>query len=78
MHWQIRDNLRTAYNDQLVYLHCQDIALTLFPRFKIWLVHNCQAEEEHLRIEIVTALLFYNACTLINMTKICVMNNNNT
>ena len=63
-------------NDQLDYWNCQDIALTLLTRFKIWLVHNCQTEEDHLNIKIVTALLLYNACTLLNMMEMCVTNNN--
>ena len=73
---QIGDNLRTVQNAQLVYSNRQDIALTLLTRFKIWLVHNCQTEEDHLNIKIVTALLLYNACTLLNMMEICVTNNN--
>ena len=44
MHLQIGDNLRAVHNDQPVYSNCQDIALTLLTRFKIWLVHNCQME----------------------------------
>ena len=44
---------------------------------KIWLVHNCETEEDNLNMKIVIALLFtYNACTLINMMEICVTNNN--
>ena len=70
----LRDNLRTVHNDQLVYSNCQDIALILLTGFKIWLVHNCQTEEDHLSIKIDTAVLLYNACTLLNM--ICVNNNN--
>ena len=70
MHLQIGDDLRTVHNNaQLVYLNCQD-------RFKIWLVHNCQTEEDHLNIDTVTALLLYNACTLLKMMEICVTNNN--
>ena len=76
MHLQIGDNLRTVHNAQLVYSNRQDIALTLLTRFKIWLVHNFQTEEDQLNIQIVTALLLYNACTLPNMMKICVMDNN--
>ena len=76
MHLQIGKDLRAVHNDQLVYSNCQDIALTLLTRFKIWLVHNCQTEEDHLNIKIVTALLLYNACTLLNMMEICVTNNN--
>ena len=30
----------------------QDIALILLTSFKIWLVHNCQKEEDHLNIQI--------------------------
>ena len=44
--------------------------------FTIWLVHNCQIEEDHQNIKIVTALLLFNACTLLNMIEMCVMNNN--
>ena len=55
MQLQIGDDLRTVQNYQLVYLNRQDIALTLFTRFNIWLVHNCQTEEHHLNIKIVTA-----------------------
>ena len=76
MHLQIGDDLRTVHNAQLVYSNRQDIALTLLTGFKIWLVHNCQTEEDHLNIKIVTALLLYNACTLLNMMEICVTNNN--
>ena len=76
MHLQIGDDLRTVHNAQLVYLNHQDIALTLFTRFKIRPVHNCQTEEDHLNIKIVTALLLYNASTLLNMMEICVTNNN--
>ena len=76
MHLQIGDNRRTVHNDQLVYLNPQDIALTLLTGFKIWLVHSCKMEEDQLNIKIVTALLLYNACTLLNMMEICVMNNN--
>ena len=76
MHLQIGDYLRTVRNAQLVYSNCQDIALTLFTGFNIWLVHNGQTEEDHLIIKIVTALLLYNACTLLNMMEICVTNNN--
>ena len=51
MHLQIGDDddLRTVHNAQLVYSNCQDIALTLLTGFKIWLVHNCQTEEDHLK-----------------------------
>ena len=64
MHLQIGDNLWTAHNNQLVYSNSQDIiGLTHFTRFKIWLVHNCQMEEDHLNIKIVTALLLFNAFT---------------
>ena len=76
MHLQIGDDLRTVHNAQLVYSNRQDIALTLLTGFKIWLAHNCQTEEDHLNIKIVTALLLYNACTLLNMMEICVTNNN--
>ena len=76
-HLQIGDDLRTALNDQLVYSNRQDIPLTLVTGFKIWLVYNCQTEEDHQNIKIVTALLLYNACTLINIMEICVMNKNN-
>ena len=76
MHLQIGDDLKTVHNSQLVYLNRQDMALTLLTRFKIWLVHNCQMEEDHLNIKIVTALLLYNNCTLLNMIEICVTNNN--
>ena len=64
MHLQIGDDLRTVHNAQLDYL---------LTGFKIWLVHNCQTEEDHQNIKIVTALLLYNACTLLNMMEICVM-----
>ena len=78
MHLQIGDDLRTVHNDQLVYSNGQDIALTLLTRFKIWLVYNCQMEEDHLNIKSVTAaLLLYNACTLLKMIEICVTNKNN-
>ena len=76
MHLQFGDDLRTIHNDQLVNLNRQDIAMTLLSGFNIWLVHNCQTEEDHLNIKIVTALLLYNACTLLNMMEICVTNNN--
>ena len=75
VHFQIGDDLRTVHNAQLVYWNRQDIALTLFTGFKIWLVHNCQTEEGHLNIKIVTALLLYNACALLYMKEICVTNN---
>ena len=67
------DDLRTVHNDQLVYLNHQDIALTLVTQFKIWLI---QTKEKDLSIKIVTALLLYNSCTLLNMMEICVTNNN--
>ena len=76
MHAQIGDNLRTVYNDQLVYSNRQDIALTLFTGFKIWLVNNCQTEEDHLNNKIVTAFLLYSDCTLLDMMEIYVTNNN--
>ena len=79
MHLQIGDDLRTVHNAQLVYLHRQDIALSLLTGFKIWLVQNCKTEEDRLNTKIVTALLLYNACTLLNMMEImeiCVMYNN--
>ena len=53
MHLQIGDDLRTVHNAQLVYLNCQDIALTLFAGFKIWLAQNCQMEEDHLNIKLL-------------------------
>ena len=56
----------------MVYSNPQDIALTLLNVFKVWLVQNCLTEEDHLNIKIVTALLLYNACTLLNMMEICV------
>ena len=76
MHLQIGDYLRTVHNAQLVYSNCQDIALTLQIRFKIWPVHNCQTKVDHLNIKIGTAVLLYNACTLLNMLEICVTYNN--
>ena len=77
MHLQIGDDLRTVQTDQLVYSNCQDKALTPFTEFNIWLVHNCQTEEDHLQnIKIVTALLLYNAYKLLGMMEICVTNNN--
>ena len=72
---KIGDDLRTIYA-QLVYSNRQDIALTLLTGFKVWLAHNCQTEEDHINIKIVTALLLYNAYTLHNMMEICVTNNN--
>ena len=33
---------------------------------------NCQTEEDHLNIEIITDMLLYNACTLIIIMG-CVM-----
>ena len=57
MHLQIGDDLSTVHNAQLVYWNCQDIALTLLTGFKIWLAHNCQTEEDHLNIKIVTAVV---------------------
>ena len=59
----------TVHNTQLVYSNRQDIALTLLAEFKIWLVRNCQTEADHLNIKIATALLLYNACTLIKRWK---------
>ena len=76
MHLQIGDDLKTIQNDQRVCLNPGDIALTFITRFKISLVYNCQTEEDHLNIKIVTALFFQNACTLINVMEICVTNNN--
>ena len=76
MHLQIGDNLRTDHNEQMVYFNCQDLAMILVNIFKIWLVHNFQTEEDHLNIKIVTALLLYNACTLLKMMEIGVRNNN--
>ena len=73
---QIGDDLRTDHNDQLVYSNHQDIALTHVTRFKIWLVYNCQTEEDHLNSKIVTAFLLYSDCTLLNMMEIYVTNNN--
>ena len=58
----------TVHNDQLVYMNCQ--ALTLLTRLKIWLVHNCQLEKDHLNIKFFTALLLYNACALLDMLEI--------
>ena len=75
MDLQIGDNLSTVHDDQLVYSNRQVTALTTLTGFKIWLVHNCQMEEHNINIKIVTALLVYNACTLLNMMKICVKNN---
>ena len=72
MHLKIGDDLRTVHNDQLVYSNCHDIALTLLPGVKIWLVYNFQMEEHHLNIKIVKDMLLNNACTLLNMMKICV------
>ena len=66
---QIGDDQRTVHNHHLVYSNCQDIALTLFTRFKIWQVHNSETEEDHLNIKIVTALLLCNTCTLLNVMK---------
>ena len=76
MHLLIGDDLRTVHNAQLVNLNRHDIALALLTGFKIWLAHNCQMEEDHLNIKIITALLLYNACTLLNTMEICVTNNN--
>ena len=73
---QIGDDLRTVNNDQLVHFNHQDKAVTLFRGFKIWLVHNCKTEEDHLNVKIVTAVLTYNACPLLNMVEICVRNKN--
>ena len=56
-----------------MYSNCQHIALTFF---KIWLVHNSPKEKDHLNINIVTAQLLYNACTLLNTMEISVTNNN--
>ena len=71
---QIGDNLRTVHNAQLLYLNCQDIALTLLIGFEIWLVLTVNGGRP-LNIKIVTAMLLYNACKLLNMMKICVTNN---
>ena len=68
-------NLKTVHYGQLVYPNHQDVVLTLFSGFKIWLV-NCQMEKDDLNIKIVTATLLYNVCTLIDMMGICVTNNN--
>ena len=76
MHLQIGDDLKTGQNNQLVHLNPQDKALSLFTRFKIWLVHHCQSEEDHLNIKIITDLLLYNTCTLLNMIEICFTDNN--
>ena len=69
MNLQIGDDLKTVHNAQPVYSNRQDIVLTLLTGFNIWLAHNCQTEEDHLNIKIVTALLLYNACTLLNMME---------
>ena len=58
------------------FSNCQHIALTLLTVFKTLLVHKCQTEEDHLNVKILTALLLFNACTLLNMMEICVTNNN--
>ena len=50
MNLQIGDDVRTVHNDQLVCLNPQDMALTLFTRFKIWPVHNCQTEGDQINI----------------------------
>ena len=76
MQWQIGDDLMTVHNDQLVYSNCQDFTLTLFSRFKIWLIHNWQTEENHIIIKTVTALLLHNAGILLKMMEICVTNKN--
>ena len=48
------------------------MTLTPLTGFKIRLVHNCQMEEDHLNVSIVTALLLYNAFTLLDIMEICV------
>ena len=53
MQLQIGDTLRTLHNNQLVYLNCQDIALTLLTGFKIWLFRNCHTEEDHIILKFV-------------------------
>ena len=73
---QIGDNLWTIHNDQLVFSNRKDIVLTHLARFNIWLVQNCQTEEDHLSIKIVTGLLLYNASELLNMNEICLMSKN--
>ena len=60
----------------MVYSNFKNIALTLFTGIKIWMVHNCQMEEDHLYIKIVTALLLNNACKSLNLMEVCVRNNN--
>ena len=75
MHLQIGDDLRTFNNAQLVYSNCEDIAPTLLTGFKIWLVHNCQAEGEQLNIKSITAPLLYNVCTLLYMMELYVTKN---
>ena len=76
MHFQIGDDLKTAKNDQLFIKNCQDIALTIFTEFKIWLIHNCQTEEDQLNFKITTALSLFNAFKILSMMEICVTNNN--
>ena len=75
MQFQIRHDLKTVHNDQLVYLNGKDIVLTLLTRFKIKLVHNCQMEDDHLNIKKCTDLLLNNACKLLNTMEICVTTN---
>ena len=38
--------------------------------------HNSPTAEDHLNIKTVTALLLYNARTLLKLMEICVTNNN--
>ena len=56
MHLQIGDDLRTVHNDQVVSSSRPDIAVTLLIGFKILLVHNCQTEEDRLKLKLLQVL----------------------
>ena len=69
MHFQIKDDLRTVHNAQLVFSNRQDMALTPLTGFKIWLVHNCQTEEDDLNIHYLIHWK-YVLWTMINIRSI--------
>ena len=43
-------DLRTVYNDQLVYKWSRHSSDSSHWGFKLWLVHNCQMEEDRLKL----------------------------
>ena len=69
MHLQIWRQSTYVHNALLLYLNSRGSWYPTSLTVKIWLVHYCQTEEDHLFIKIVTALLLYNAYTILNMME---------